>query len=98
MYQQNVKPTHEFVQNGNFVRKAGFVKDIVSHCKKTLLEVPDMPKSMKGWSQTDAKKAFEKVMQNVAKTKAKRSQNRAETGSEKGPGRKSVQDATTSIY
>ena len=46
-----------------------------------------MPKSMKGWSQTDAKKTFEKVMQKVTKTKAKRSQNRAETESEKGLGR-----------
>ena len=98
MYQTHVKPIHEFVQNGNLVRKAGFVKKLLLLYKNTLLEVPGMPKSMKGWSQTYVRNAFGKVMQKITKTKAKRSQNRAETGSEKGPGRKSVQDATTSIY
>ena len=74
------------------------LKMLFSRYKNTLLEVPGMPKSMKGWSQTDAKNVFEKVMQKATKTKAKRSQNKAEVGSGKGPGRKSVQDATTSIY
>ena len=68
------------------------------HNKNTLLEVPGMPKSMKGWSQTYVRNAFGKVMQKITKTKAKRSQNRAETGSDKVPGRKSVQDEFTSIY
>ena len=71
-------------------------KIMFSHKKNKLLEVSGMPKSMKGWSQTDTKKTFEKVMQKAPKTKAKRIQNRAETVSEKSPSKESVQDATTS--